>query len=528
MRKAPIDRSIQRKLIPFESENYCVAVLPNGGLFDFRSWADTHGDIANALAQSFMGMRAHCRLPDGNFDKIKIFFEFLRQEPEMTLSGFDTSAVRRFVHFLNTRVNRTALSVTSKAAIYGEIRTLFRWLKLHKRHLLNSDCEFRSNPWPGVRLARKETEPLEPSDVAKIEAACLKEITRVVNQYGHDVEGTAVQGPTSDDILPFVVFIASRTYANSEAIRALRTDCTSPHPLHEHCVSVTWAKGRANRAQTRSFFAQGPNSIPRIIEQARAVTARLRRVAPEFQDLLFIFAAHNHGFKIANFLATSTWAQALERFTSSHQLPSFQLKQLRASGANMAYQATGGDVRKVASLLNHESPQTTSDHYLAAPARLYDQEIIASAQVRLFRWIRTGKTGLLADLLAEFPSLPVEDLENIARGNWRSTSGFRCLNPFKSPRPGQMHGQLCTDWLGCLSCPQSILFQDPETLARLLQLRDHIKAARSTLHPNRFLAHYQTKLHVIEAVHLTRFKDTTIWSEANQLLSTLTPLPPLE
>jgi hypothetical protein len=92
--------------------------------------------------------------------------------------------------------------------------------------------------------------------------------------------------------------------------------------------------------------------------------------------------------------------------------------------------------------------------------------------------------------------------------------------------PGTHAGELCTNFLGCLTCPNAILTHDARTLARLLQARDHLRAASSQLHPARWAAIYAPQLAILEHDVLTRFSAEEV-DEAQRLRSTLPSLPSL-
>jgi hypothetical protein len=104
--------------------------------------------------------------------------------------------------------------------------------------------------------------------------------------------------------------------------------------------------------------------------------------------------------------------------------------------------------------------------------------------------------------------------------------GFSCRDPFSGIAPGTRKGELCTNFLGCLTCPNAILAGDARTLARLLQARDHLKEAAQSLHPARWAAIYAPQLRILEEDILTRFSAQQL-SAAQALRSTLPSLPPL-
>jgi hypothetical protein len=76
------------------------------------------------------------------------------------------------------------------------------------------------------------------------------------------------------------------------------------------------------------------------------------------------------------------------------------------------------------------------------------------------------------------------------------------------------------------TCPNAIIPDDPRTLARLTQARDHLRAAAATIHPARWQAIYAPSLQILEQDILARFSAAEL-SAASALHSSLPPLPEL-
>ena len=104
--------------------------------------------------------------------------------------------------------------------------------------------------------------------------------------------------------------------------------------------------------------------------------------------------------------------------------------------------------------------------------------------------------------------------------------GFDCSNPFAGVAPGSRRGELCTNFMGCFTCPNAIIAQDPMTLARLLQARDHLRTSATVLHAARWKAFYQPLLQILEQDILPRF-GTDERASARVLIRELPPLPEL-
>jgi hypothetical protein len=83
--------------------------------------------------------------------------------------------------------------------------------------------------------------------------------------------------------------------------------------------------------------------------------------------------------------------------------------------------------------------------------------------------------------------------------------GFDCKDPLAGIAPGTRRGQLCTNILGCFTCPNAIITGDTASLARLLQARDHLSAAATQIHPARWEVIYAPLLRILEEDILPRF-----------------------
>ena len=107
-----------------------------------------------------------------------------------------------------------------------------------------------------------------------------------------------------------------------------------------------------------------------------------------------------------------------------------------------------------------------------------------------------------------------------------SLFGFGCKDPLAGTAPGTRSGELCMNFMGCFTCPNAIITPEPAIVARLLQARDHLRAAATTLHPARWRAMYAPQLRILEEDILSRFAAREV-AAAEPLLSQLPPLPEL-
>ncbi|MHB8813517.1 MAG: hypothetical protein ACYDAE_09625 [Steroidobacteraceae bacterium] len=103
---------------------------------------------------------------------------------------------------------------------------------------------------------------------------------------------------------------------------------------------------------------------------------------------------------------------------------------------------------------------------------------------------------------------------------------FDCKDPFVGIAPGTRAGEPCTHFLGCFTCPTAVITADPISSARLIQTRDHLRAASNYVHPAHWEAIYAAQLRILEEDSLTRFSAREL-DGAAPLRARLAPLPEL-
>lgn len=88
-------------------------------------------------------------------------------------------------------------------------------------------------------------------------------------------------------------------------------------------------------------------------------------------------------------------------------------------------------------------------------------------------------------------------------------------------------GRVCPKLGGCLVCPGLIVPLDADHLARILQARAHLEAARDRIDPQRWARFYAPSLRVLADNLLPDFPDE-LKPEAHRIAAVLPPLPDLE
>jgi hypothetical protein len=330
---------------------------------------------------------------------------------------------------------------------------------------------------------------------------------------------------TPETLVPYMIAIAAHTFANPEALRFMRRDCMSEHVLLEGRVVLTWKKGRSNQLQRRSFLRDKSFSVPNLIDRVLALTEPLRAHAPSTERELLFLSGNISGSRSIGVIPQGLMGKHVRLFATRHGLKAengkplaLALANLRATGLTLAHVALGHDVMKTQVLANHASPDTTR-RYIDRPIVRAAQEIaLGRLQARFVEAIRTGDIGHRSK-----PSevSPLTSTQNA------TASGFLCADPLGGIAPGQSKGKLCTAWLGCFTCPNAVIPLEPDTLARLIRMRDALTEARTRLASDRWHLVYEPKLEILERDVLPRFSPA-VHAAAVQRLESTPPVPPIE
>jgi hypothetical protein len=179
-------------------------------------------------------------------------------------------------------------------------------------------------------------------------------------------------------------------------------------------------------------------------------------------------------------------------------------------------------LNQVRSIANHAHLSTTVSYVESPEVQAQNRARVATLQSAFIGHVREpggGRAGVPSAQIVRPVATPV--------GEAVSMFGFSCLDPLAGVAPGSRPGELCTNFLGCLTCPNAVLARDTQTLARLLQARDHLRAASSQIHPARWAAIYAPQLAILEHDILARFASDELM-QAKRLQGTLCSLPPLQ
>jgi len=345
---------------------------------------------------------------------------------------------------------------------------------------------------------------------------------------------------TSDTMVPFYLAIAIQAAANPDPLRCIARNCLVPHPLDEHRVIVDWSKpktaAKLKRAQRRSFDSRRPYAAPNLIEKVIAMSAPLVSCAPpQHRDRLFIVKrlASGRARQGGSVALVDIWTlrSAIRRFrqranarieawNAAHAdrpprspLPDFAPVFFRGSVATEHYKASGGDILVAQAVLNHADPVTTETYIKGPETRRLQHETIARLQTLMLAWITGSKTAT-----SEHAAGPAGAPATVLFSH-------DCLNPVLAAAASPT--RLCPHYGGCFACPGLVIPVDSEHLARVLQAKRHLEAARARLDRARWELLYAPSHRILVNDVLPDFPDE-LYPVAQRLISDLPPLPDLE
>jgi hypothetical protein len=552
-------------------------------IIDFRTLTLPH-DVRLALADAFwnhLGARTPTAICYA-WQRVKLFARFVDETAAVRRAAdLNGPLLIRYVEWLGRQRSQTGepWGKVTRSAAYAVLRKLFQWLERCRPGLIEP-MEYPFNPFPWRNRDARHRRRLPPQQLRAILRACEDDIRRlravrdtVATEPSPSTNGivspfqslrslvtdldahfggilpptAALMGrahrvlrerirecgavehvrdclyPISDTIMPYYIAILIHTAGNPEAIAALGCDCLQSLPLLSDQEVLVWDKPRASSVQRRSFRSAAPLEPPTLVRELLEWTRRLRPLAPQMQrERLFLFKA-SRGITA---LSPANLIHVRRRFASRHGLPDFELASIRPSVLTTFYRATG-DLSQVRAIANHAHLSTTVAYVEGPIVNAENQARVATLQHAYLGYLDNA-THLDPEVPSVMPTGVGEatPIREAPPGSVVSMFGFGCTDPFAGIAPGTRAGELCTNFLGCFTCPNAVLGSDERTLARLLQARDHLQAAATQLHPARWEAIYAPQLRILEEDILTRFSGRDLVN-ARRLRSTLPSLPPL-
>ena len=563
--RVPIDapRQLRRMLVDFSSLH-----LP--------------AELSRALADAFwnqVGVRAAPTVRT-YWHHMRIFGRFVAETQVVnSISDVGTTLLVRYIEWLNKQRSQEGKpwSKGTRYSTYTTLRTLLLWV-LQNRPGVLGEIEFPLNPFPWKNRDVERVSKIPAQDLRAILRACERDITdsravrdeaekeiaasrisatdsihtrgdllrfideryggivppwRVVHSRGHCAlqQALAKHGygrrierylyPQAESIFAYYLAILIHSAGNPEAIAALEVDCVQPIPLLDDRELLVWSKPRASALQRRSFRNLDSFEPPMLVRELLQWTQRLRpHAAVADRHSLFLYKSTQG----VSALSMPMIKQLDARFVTRHRLPHFTFASIRPTVLSTFYRASG-DLRQVKEIANHAHLSTTVG-YVEGP------EVESANRVRV--------AALQSDFLGhiEHPSpnesqpnkskrrLSSAPVSTLPAGAVVSMFGFNCKDAFAGVAPGTRRGELCTHFLGCFTCPNAVITADAASMARLLQARDHLRAASAYVHPARWEAIYAPQLRILEEDILTRFSGREL-AAAELLRGTLPSLPEL-
>ncbi|MGH8228095.1 MAG: site-specific integrase [Steroidobacteraceae bacterium] len=533
--------------------------------------------VRQAFAEAFWSQeraRAEATL-HSYWHSLKSFGRFAAETGAVgSIADLNSTMIVRYIEWLNrqVRADGTPWHISTRASAYSGISRLLRWLQRCRPQLLPR-IDFPHRAFPGQRNASRRIAPLAVPTLRAILKACEEDITalRALRERGArelalarttrsgkvrtlgevllyveerfggimppvlSLEGEldraatdALGGyrliepclyPRPESIYPYYLAILIQSAGNPMAIAHIRVDCLQPIPLLSDRELLVWAKGRSDRLQRRSFRTTDPFAPPTLVREISEWTQRLRpHLPPAYRSRLFAYKGHRGIYPLSGEVVK----KFRERFRSQHGLPSFALSAIRP-GVLSAFYRVSGSLHEVKEIANHAHISTTEDYVRGPEVRSHNQARMCAIQEAYLAQIQRQRSSGSDDP----PGNPEQPADSSApRGRAVSLFGFDCKDPFAGIAPGTRAGELCAHFLGCFTCPNAVITADPNSIARLLQARDHLRAATNYLHPARWEAIYAPQLRILEEDILTRFSAREL-AAAVPLRARLAPIPEL-
>ena len=535
-------------------------------LVDFSALALPE-DVRLALAEAFwghFGIRSERSICSLWFD-IKTFARFARESGAIAgIGDLHRDLLVRYIEWLNgqCRADGRPWTKACRARTYTTLRTLLQWLERCRPGRIAS-IEYPFNPFPWRNRDGQPRGAIPPGALSAILRACETDIAAMrakreavtaqrsaadetlgtlagllqhldrhfggivprrnelayparlaLARFGGMKQVEPYLYPRAESLLPYYLAILIHTAGNPDPIAELRCDCLQALPLLDDRKALVWFKPRAHSLQRRTFSTTDCFAPPALVEEILRWSKRLRALAPApLRDRLFLFK----GLRGVSALTSGTAKSLLKAFCARHGLPGFALASIRPGVLSSVYRASG-DLSRTAAVANHAS--------LAATVRYVDTPQVQAQHRARIADLQNAFIGHIEQPRAA-PAPGSTEREAVPpTGEVVSMFGFGCTDPFAGIAPGTRRGELCSNFMGCFTCPNAIITPDPPTLARLLQAREHLRAASAALHPARWQAFYSPQLRILEEDILPRFAASEL-AAAQPLVAQLPPLPEL-
>lgn len=471
------------------------------------------------------------------------------------------------------------LSKNSSADVYRFARDLFLFVKNSAEfsHLAPQTVVFAENPSNGGHREIQSHHGLSEEHIVAIRKACFEEldVTFKLLREGQAIKNSQAKVPDLDspgkEFKPLETCV--RAYMQVERMQisqgefrhrfpGLRRAINGP-PYHdrgsvlrrlhftrrsivpvivllqmhfafepETLLTLNWSdeedsflygnnRGKLTGTKYRGGFSRKSKPYARrdkVKYSPDSLLTMLRMVTPDAAGFIgncvriFCYARRDGSF--GTFSDSAVFINALSEFIRDNKLDHFNLSNLRQTGADIIAKVTGGDVAEQKAFLRHKTVNTTLKSYQSpsSVARRED-ELAHGMNVRARRIKSKGKIDTRGASLPELQK-------------FGATIGFYCLDPYDSPRPGEVKGQLCGAYGRCPTCPLSMVdASSARDCARLKQMQVMLVEARRRMDPSRWVVHWAAELETLERDWLPSFSLDARKAAADMALP---PIPEIE
>lgn len=264
-----------------------------------------------------------------------------------------------------------------------------------------------------------------------------------------------------DDTFPFYLAILAQSSGNPMPILDAARRCIEEVPLRPDLERMVWDKPRAGTDQAPDFPKGKTWSAPNLVRKLLSLNEELRTHA-NAKDSEALFLCHTLQSKVTR-PSWQTIHNSLEKFRIRHELPKFDLRDLRRIGAILHHRAA----RNIAAA--KQRLQHTDDGTIETYTPLSDLRALHDEKIFHFQ-------GLIHKSSLQFGRVSKDALESPPPSIAAETLfGFGCRDPLGGIAPGSKLGEPCSRFFHCASCTGAIVVVDDRLIvARLYQAYAHL------------------------------------------------------
>lgn len=483
---------------------------------DFSPWGYFGIEFAEQVARAFVAMNKNT----GNKTRItrrlqtNKFLQYLLSSSDspLTLDTISSNHLNDFKSYLDA-----IPSESTRGKIWHNATNL---IEAACREAGRTVPHYVALPWTGAfrdGVGRQNIMTVEV--VARLLQACIKDMTSVIEA----AQDPDYEGPFLAELFPFIVCFAFWTMFNPEAATGMRLSDVGAELLGR--VVLIGRKPRATQDQIASFSSEDEHvcSPIQIVKNVRSMTRGIRRALPsEHRDFLFVGRQQQVQVSYAeaqpyHLMNSAMMSYYRDNFCERHDLPSFSLRDIRATGAVIANKLNANDSTTVQTLMNHMDPATT-DAYTRRNAHQDENARLADQIEKRARFVKTSRARDVRDQ----PLAPQS----------AATPGFVCVDPFNPPRDLGEDAGLCSAYGACPTCPlASVDRLCGISLSFVLKLRNQIQGAleNPAVNPYRWATVWKPRLKALNENWLPRFESSAHAFAMERIGDVvLPPLPGLE